>query len=248
MRLHRFYIKEKVLESHFLSGEMFEINNPELEHQLIHVFRMKTGDEVILFDGGEVDYVVEIFVERKSVRFKITGTTPQPPLVRGVSRRRVTLFMSVIKKDNFEMIVEKVTELGVSEIVPVVTERSQKINLNIDRLNKIAIEATEQSGQSMPPKIHEVMTLDEVLSNFTMPKIVFHTEGETFHKNVSQVFETTIGGESDGLGILVGPEGGWGNLDLDKFKTKNIEMFSLDVPVLRAETAAIILCYTVLVD
>lgn len=237
MRLHRFYMQDRDFKNLFEKEEYFLLDNEELEHQMLNVFRYQTGDEVIVFDGRGVDYVGEIEVENKRVKIKIKEVKNPPSLLSEKGGKKVTLFMSLIKKDNFEMVVEKATELGVEMIVPIVTERSQKINLNWKRLNKISVEATEQSGQMRPPVIHEVISLKEALDDFMMPKIAFHMSGKTIQTDHFTKEE---------IGVLIGPEGGWSERELEFFKTKDIEIVRLDVPVLRAETAALVGCYTVM--
>lgn len=81
------------------------------------------------------------------------------------AKKDVWLCMAIVKKDNFEWIVEKGTEIGVNHFVPVVAERSEKKDLNMERLIKIAREASEQSGRGTVPEIHPVMTLEDIFSN-----------------------------------------------------------------------------------
>ena len=115
MRLHRFYIPELV-------GNRIElaVNSSELVNQLRHVLRLKVGDEAILFDGSGSDYTATIagFVGNDSVAFNIRGSSRS----RFMPPRKVYLYAAVIKKDNFEFIVEKATELGVTDIIPVIAD------------------------------------------------------------------------------------------------------------------------------
>jgi 16S rRNA (uracil1498-N3)-methyltransferase len=118
MRLHRFYISEKI-------GVKTEItvNSVELVNQIQRVFRLKKGDMVITFDGSGLDFECEIVgLEKEAVALKVIKSEPS----RFVPKREVYLYQALVKKDNFEWIVEKATELGVTHIIPVMAERSEK--------------------------------------------------------------------------------------------------------------------------
>jgi 16S rRNA (uracil1498-N3)-methyltransferase len=148
--------------------------------------------------------------------------------------RKIFLFQSIIKKDKFEWVVEKATELGVTDIVPVLAERSEKKDLNIERLRKIAIEASEQCGRGDVPMISTARRgLDECLTT-DCQKMVLHLEGENFI-TAKRSLE-----EGDGpIGVFIGPEGGWSPDEVEMFHKNNVPIYSLGKQVLRAETAAI---------
>ena len=96
-------------------------------------------------------------------------------------KKEITLFQALIKKDNFEMIAEKCTEVGITNFVPVICERSEKKNLNTERVEKIIKEATEQSGRGEVPKIFPIMELYD-LPFGEMPIFVADFDGEKIKK------------------------------------------------------------------
>lgn len=163
MRLHRFYISEPV----GLKTEL-TIDSPELVNQIRRVFRLKTGDSIVIFDGSGFDYECTIdFPEKKNT---IVSNDKIQMHVVATKRsaffpvRKVFLYAAVVKKDTFEWIVEKATELGVTDIIPVMAERSEKKSLNEGRLKKIAVEASEQSGRGTIPNIHPIVEFKEAVT------------------------------------------------------------------------------------
>jgi len=231
MRLHRFYVFVNI------AGQReHTIISAELNHQLRHVFRLGIGDRVVLFDGSGFDHTCTIasFVGDYGVIFDVGERTSS----RYMPNRKVWLFMTVVKKDNFEFIVEKATELGVTDIVPVIAERTEKKALNEERLKRIAIEASEQSGRGDVPTIGEVVDFEDALKRATDissangQAIAFHTEDDSFDPS-------DIAEKGKSLAIFIGPEGGWSPAEIALFHTYKIAVRCLGPQVLRAETAAV---------
>lgn len=224
MRLHRFYIQTELSV-----GTEIVVDDTEHLHQWVSVFRFATDDLIILFNGDGNDYTGTFTeVHKKKAVIQITGITP--PLVMKHTAP-VHLYLSLIKKDLFELVVEKATELGVSSITPIITERTQQKNLNMDRLNRVTIEASEQSGRGDVPHINECVSLEKALEDASRYTIFLaQMGGQDTIKNVS----------STPKALFIGPEGGWGDKDLEVFKNYAVETLSLGETVLRAETAAIV--------
>lgn len=241
MRLHRFFIDRQI------ENTKETISDLDLIHQWRSVFRYNIGSEVILFDGGGKEY--------SAVLEKLSNREAEVRLVserKGLlPERQITLFQSLIKKDNMEWVVEKATELGVSSIVPIVSERSEKKGFNAQRARKIAIEASEQCGRADVPEISEIRNLGEVLES-CKNIIVFDSSGVYFN-NESRIRNY---GKEDPLHnshfisndscLFIGPEGGWTEKELELFKQKGASIFSLGPLTLRAETAAIVALATLI--
>lgn len=222
MRLHRFFIGQKILES----GEI-TLTDKNLIHQWGKVFRLKAGDRVILFDGTGFDYVSEIVSLNKNEGvLKVVEKIPN----ENIPKKAIHLFQSIIKKDNFEWVLEKGTELGVSYFHPIISERSEKKNINFERGRKIIKEAGEQSGRGSLPILCEPTGLEKALNN-NFSSIAFHPTGNKFNKNDFEKEKV--------IGIFIGPEGGWSNRELEIFKEKGVKILSLGMQILRAETSAI---------
>lgn len=240
MRLHRFYISEKMLGAKLGAQNEFSIDSAELTNQIRRVFRLKNGDHVILFDGSGFDFECEIASDgengvalksKNSTGFRIISSERS----RYMPARDIYLCAAITKKDTFEWIVEKATEIGVTNIIPVLAERSEKKSLNQERLNKIAIEASEQSGRGCVPKILPITELESAITEIAKvgaKAIAFHTEGDLFADA-----DIVKGGP---IAVFVGPEGGWSPDEIDMFHKQKIAVKCLGNQVLRAETAVIV--------
>jgi 16S rRNA (uracil1498-N3)-methyltransferase len=226
MRLHRFFIEETI-------GNKAELNihSAELVNQIRRVFRLKTEDSVVVFDGSGSDYTCRIEdFGKNDVTLAVSGAAKS----RYMPARDIYLCAAVVKKDTFEWIVEKATELGVTHIIPVMAERSEKKSLNESRLKKIAVEASEQSGRGNVPVIQPVLSLKEVIESvrgLASYMIAFHTDAEPWKRLDLD--------SSAPIAIFVGPEGGWSIDEIGLFHSNQIKVVCLGRQVLRAETAVI---------
>lgn len=236
MRLHRFYIEEKIDQKQEIT-----LTNHDLINQLSNVFRFGIGDQVILFDGSGFEYECEILsLNKKEVKLKINPfvKTQDKDVLNSqgdsLNFKKVSLYLSLIKKANFELATEKCTEVGVSEIHPIISERSEKKDLNLERLNKIVKEASEQSGRLTLPKVFEITDLEKAVSQAI-------SEGKaciTFHTDI--ISNDYLDNHDSDVAVFVGPEGGWTEKEMELFKQNNFKILSLGQNILRAETAAMV--------
>ena len=146
------------------------------------------------------------------------------------TKTSVYLALSMLKGEHTDMVVEKVTELGVSGIVLVQTDRVIKKGANLDRLQKIAIEASEQCGRIDVPEISINEDLESLLDSSIFDKKVILDMSGVKYQNIS--------GEK--ILLFIGPEGGWSDNEICMFKNKGVTVASIGENVLRAETAAIV--------
>jgi len=234
MRLHRFCINE-------LIGSKTEVilDNSDVVHQIRKVFRLKKADLLIIFDGSGSDYTcgIEDFRD-ENIILGVRSVSKS----RFMGEREVYLYAALVKKDTFEWIVEKATELGVTKIIPVIAERTEKKAVNEERIKKIAIEASEQSGRGSVPSIEAVINLKEAVGQIQdlrnknqdgsdIKTIAFHTDAE--------LFERSDLGEVEPLAVFIGPEGGWSPDEIALFHDNKIPVKSIGTQVLRAETAVV---------
>lgn len=225
MRLHRFYITDKI------EGKEVVITNRDLIHQWRKVFRYNVGSQVIVFNGSAVECRAVIANISPSIaELSILEIEEVPP-----PAKNVWLCLSLIKKDNFELVVQKAVELGVSHIIPILGERSEKKKLNLKRLEKIVLEATEQSGRGELLKVYEPTTLPKLFLSGVLPqeKIFFHPGYPPVQQYISAQTKQYS------FAYFIGPEGGFSDMEIELFKQYNVGGFSLGPRILRAETAAL---------
>ena len=224
MRLHRFFIEQKIEPS-----VRVVIKDGKLLHQWKHVLRLGTGDKVVLFDGFGTDSRCELASLSKDeavclVRESVLSA-PAPKL-------QFFLFASLIRKERFEWLLEKATELGVMQIRPVIADRSAVKKFNLERAKDIVKEAAEQSGRGTLPALYEPMELRNVFKEYQFfESIAFDPHGEPFQKAKWE--------NAAKLGAFIGPEGGWSARELELFREHKTTVCSLGTPTLRAETAAV---------
>ncbi|MES3005064.1 MAG: RsmE family RNA methyltransferase [Patescibacteria group bacterium] len=234
MRLHRFYTSTPI------ESDNFEFNDREVIHQWKKVFRYNVGSQVIVFDGRGMDYLCMISALRPGGASLMVVNRKKTDFS---NRKNIVLCVGLIKKDNFEMVVQKAVELGVNHIVPVLCERSEKRKINPERLDKIIIESTEQSGRGDLMTVSKSMTIQEVLDLGILPqeKVAFHPDGTSFKQykeNTKQV----------SFAAFVGPEGGFSDKEIELFRKHNMQVLALGQTILRAETASIVVASQFLVD
>ena len=202
----------------------------EHTHYVVNVMRLKRGSNINFFNS-EGEWKSEIiFLDKDRVEVKIIEKIKQP---KGLSN--IELSICLVKKNPMETILQKATELGVSKITPIISERTEVKELNYDRANKIVIEATEQSNQLNPPKIFEVTKLKDFLDNLDgTSKLLFADVNSTNNLNA----ETLKQGNP--ISVLIGPEGDFSPSERDSILgNSNVTSFTISRNILRSDTAVI---------
>ena len=211
-----------------------EIDLDERCHRhAVQVLRLKPGAALVLFNGDGHDYPAElVHSERRSSRVRILGrevNDSESPLA-------LTLAQGVAKSDHMDYSLQKAVELGVSIIVPVLSERSV-LKLDDRRLARkqehwegVILSACEQSGRSRIPVIRPIQTLSDWFASFEGPGLVLDPRAE---KRLSD-----IGAPGERCSVLVGPEGGLSEPELDKAASAGLNAIRFGPRILRTETAA----------
>ena len=229
--LKRFFV-EKIQEYTTLSGEEFE--------HAKNVLRIGVGAEVILLDNSGKEYTAIVTaVEKKQMQLHV---------VREEAGNRepnadVCLLFGYLKNaDKNEFIVQKAVELGVNKIGVFSSEFSSAyINENkLERLNKIAKEATKQCLRSVAPKIEYFSTLDEALA------FGAGQDNKLFACEFAEKSERPISGLQGSVAIVVGSEGGFSETEASTAKARGYQWVSLGKRILRAETACVALTAVVM--
>jgi 16S rRNA (uracil1498-N3)-methyltransferase len=198
-------------------------------HYLGGVMRRGVGDAIRLFNGRDGEWQARI---ASLARGKATFSAET--LVRPQSDDAdLWLMFAVLKRDTTDLMVQKATELGVSALLPVFTERTNAGRVNLDRLRVIAIEAAEQSERMTVPTLHPVRQLHDSLAEFPADRALF----VALERDPAQPLAPSPGPAC----LLVGPEGGFGPRDRAVLeRCRPVRPISLGPRILRAETAAIV--------
>lgn len=233
MRLHRF------IGNFDFENERIRIEDSEIVKQIRNVLRLRSGDVAILSDGklneaeAKIISMEKDYLEIELLKRKRSESEPAV---------KATLYCSILKKENFEFIAQKATEVGISKIVPMVTSRTVKTNLKQERLEKIIKEASEQSERGIVPKLENIMAFSEALkyAGENELNLFFDRRGEDVLKNMA--FDPK-NESAKTAGVFIGPEGGWDDGEIKMAKTAGFKIVSMGKLNFRAETAAVIGSY-----
>ena len=221
---------------------------------LVSVLRCKKGDELTVFDGKGNCLKTNIL---KANRREVIADVLEKFTCHTESPVNITLMQGLLKGQKMDMVIQKTTELGVKEIMPVITERSQaKETRKVSRWRKIAEEASRQSGRTFIPTIYEPVEFNQFFDilgqlrgsgeaekwrHGEMIGIIFWEEGGLSLKEAVHKFSSSpIHRVSDSpIHLLIGPEGGFTKKEVTFAEGKGFIVTSLGKRILRAETAAI---------
>ena len=220
----RLFFPDNILES------TTSLLSKEHAHYVVNVMRLKRGSNINFFNK-EGEWLSEIvFLERDRVEVKFLNKIKDYSPVSNIE-----LAICLVKKTPMEIILQKATELGVSKITPIISERTEVKELNLERANKITIEATEQSNQLNPPFINKVTKLKDFISNINKDtKLFFANVNSKYKLNPSDIEK----GQS--ISVLIGPEGDFSPQELELIlATSNLTSFTLSKNILRTDTAVI---------
>ncbi|MCL4508614.1 MAG: 16S rRNA (uracil(1498)-N(3))-methyltransferase [Chloroflexi bacterium] len=236
--MHRFLVPSSALR-----GSGTTLAGP-LAHQIGHVLRLRPGEQIVLFDGSGSEVVSEVSTVQGStvtVRFQ---EWRENSVDAGVE---VWLFPALIRTARFEVMLQKVTELGVARITPMVTHHTvvrpdgsaQKGMLS--RWGSIVREATEQSGRARLPIVIPPLSFAQALNVALQADLVCCCALDQAND-----FRPLFGTEPlQTVALLIGPEGGWSQQEVEQVQGVGVHLVSLGRRTLRAETAAIAACAAV---
>jgi len=223
--MHRFYVPG-------LSSSNPEIIDQDQVNQITKVLRLSKGGRILVFDGSGMEHEAELNeVGKKNLSLKIVSSH------KGIGfARDVTLYMSLVKKDKFEIIAQKATELGVRKIVPVISQFCVKNEFSakgLDRLRSIVIEAVEQSEGSLIPEITEPVAFAKTFEGLPKSGMALMAQPRDVGKTMANIEI------KEPLSVFIGPEGGYSPEEVKLAVEHGIILVSLGDRILRAETAAI---------
>lgn len=206
-------------------------------HYLLQVMRLTVGGEVALFNGrdGEWRATVQPISKKKADALVTEPLKPQvfPPDVQ--------VAFAPIKHGRIDFLAEKVTELGASALLPVMTARTVVSRVNTDRLRAHAVEAAEQCERLDVPPVAEPQDFARFLDAWPQERLLIYGD-ETGRGLPPQALFARLPADAARWGVLVGPEGGFAPEELDRLRAAPFaHAISLGPRVLRADTAALAL-------
>jgi len=242
MSIPRFYLS--AVDSQGWKADPLVLRGDEARH-LGEVLRGEVGEKVVLFDGQGGESQAEVTkVTKEAVHLKSLGTSQSAPL-----KVRLILAQAIPKRKTMELIVQKATELGAAEIIPVLTERTivkleaERAEKKQEKWQRTAIEAAKQCGQNYVPELQAPMSMEEVLKKYSATdlKLLASLQSDAQHLKELLAQWSDMNSERDILEVLVfvGPEGDFTPAEIAMARGEGCQPLGLGPIILRAETAAI---------
>ena len=240
--MYHFFVEEEQV-----NGENAYISGSDVNH-IVNVLRMKIGEELLISVKGDWDYLCKIEeIENDRVNLKLLESMEQRELPI-----KLTLLQGIPKSDKLEMIIQKATELGVSNIIPVKTNRvvvkidEKKTQAKVNRWNAIAQSAAKQSKRSIIPKVLNPQTIDnalEIVKDYGVKLLPYeNADGIKKTKDILNSLDS-----KNNIAVFIGPEGGFEEAEVKKSTDSGFEVITLGKRILRTETAGLALLSNIMI-
>jgi 16S rRNA (uracil1498-N3)-methyltransferase len=227
VRMHiRFFVeKQYIQEGHFA------INDQGVLHQALKVLRVQKGDQIVLLDNSGKEFHGTVIEIHKKL---LAGTIEEESKNMHELKRRIILYQALPKKISlFELVLQKATELGVSQIVPLITERTERESFTkLERMHTILREAAEQSLRGRIPELGEPIHFNETIHGVP--------HGFVFDPNAEESFVHQTKDMQEEVHLFVGPEGGFTDKEISEAVGAGLIISRIGDSVLRTETAGIV--------
>ncbi|MAI28892.1 MAG: 16S rRNA (uracil(1498)-N(3))-methyltransferase [Pelagibacteraceae bacterium TMED124] len=218
----RLFFKEN-----FFQNKPLILDN-ERFHYLKNVMRKNKNDKILIFNEKE-EWSGKLQLEVKKV-------IPENLIKKSEVIPDIWLCFALIKSKNINYLIEKVTEIGLKKIIPIETSYSEKYVPNYQRLEKVCIEAVEQSESLYVPKIEKKKKIFELLKNWDQERVIIFCDEDRNGKNILEL--PIKGGKK--IAIFIGPVGGWSPHDRKALENLNFFNVTLGNNVLKVDTACIV--------
>jgi len=229
-------------------GDDYIVFTAEQAHQITNVLRLRPGQTVIALDNEGGEYEVVLTELRNGC---VRGRICQQRIAAGEPAVELTLFQSLLRRQNFEWVLQKCTELGVTRFVPVVTERTvvrpqTDSSQKLVRWQRILAEAAEQCGRGRIPELAQPLRLDQALEQFRR----FDRVLIPWEKSDRSSLATALRSDTPlrTIAIVIGPEGGFSEQEIQSARQHGALAVTLGPRILRSETAAVVTCTAVLYE
>lgn len=237
--MHKFFTPKELI-----NGDVAKIIGDDVKH-IYKVLRISEGEKVTLNNCEGVEYLGRVkSVSKQEVLIDILEELE----LNNESNVNIYLFQGLPKSQKMDLIVQKGTELGITEFIPTITHRVD-VKLKgefkkLDRLNRIALEAAKQSKRSIIPKVLEPIEFDEVLEKINSLDLVIvpYENANNFGIKtlINELRKENNIDKIKNIGIFVGPEGGIEEDEIERLKDKGAYIVTLGKRILRTETAGFV--------
>ena len=239
------------VQSNQITGDNIQIIGNDVNH-LHNVLRKRVGDSIqICNKDTEKNYIAEIYeIQKKYINCKIKQTINETT----ESNVNITLFQGLPKFDKMEFIIQKNTEIGIKEIIPVIMERTV-VKLNekdevkkIERWRKISEIAAKQSMRDIVPKVSNPIKTKDILpliDGFDAFLVAYENEKNNSLKSTLRMLKHQ---KNYNIGILIGPEGGISDSEIQLFNESNCSIITIGKRILRTETAGLVMASNIIYE
>lgn len=221
-------------------NDIINISDKENYNHIAKSLRAKAGEKILLIDENQIQYECEIV--------KIASNSIDAKVIKSYKSHReldfeLYLAQSPLRSDAQSLIVEKATELGVKGIYPILTEncalKKSVIEQKIEKWQKIMYEASKQCERAKIPTCFGLSNLETLIKSGNFDKVLAFTERDAKYKLKDYLYEKPIL-KNEKVLVIIGPEGGFSNIEFEFFALNNIATLSLGDLILKAETAVIV--------
>lgn len=233
--MHKFFTPQSLFQ-----GEYAYIEGDDVKH-IYKVLRLEEGNEVIINNQlGEESLGCIHSINKQSVSIKIVRKLE----INNESNINIYLYQGLPKAGKMDIIVQKATELGVKEVIPVITSRVDVILKGefkkLDRLQRISLEACKQSKRTIIPKINEPINFKDMLSDISEKDLIVVPYENAENYGVKALVKDVNFTKVTDIAIIIGPEGGFDEEEIQDLKDINAHIVTLGPRILRTETAGFI--------
>ncbi|NEQ78278.1 MAG: 16S rRNA (uracil(1498)-N(3))-methyltransferase [Okeania sp. SIO2C9] len=236
-------LQRLAIAPHQIEGQKVHLNL-EQQHYLSRVLRLGEGDQFIVMDGQGNSWLAKLEAEETSKKSTVNAILEKEIFIQNELPIDLILISALPKGNNFDQIVRQSTELGVTHILPVISSRTllKPSPQKLQRWQKIACEAAEQSERQVVPIIRETMEYSAALSLFDGQTLSNYDKYTCVARNdYPSLLENLLDNQlPESIVIMTGPEGGWTNVEIEAAIATGFQAVSLGKRILRAVTAPLV--------
>jgi 16S rRNA (uracil1498-N3)-methyltransferase len=250
--MHRFFVK-----SEYIDNDVVEISGDDFNH-ISNSLRLKPNDKIIVASGDGFDYIVEI---KKYKSKSVLGKIIDKNINQAEPKIKVDLGQSIPKNRNIEFVIQKGTEIGVNNIIPLDTKRTivklskSKEKRRLKRWQKISKEAAKQSQRGQIPNIKGLVNInnkDQLNELFKDYDLILVLYAQNAPRSIKEAIKNYKDSKINNILVLIGPEGGFTKKEIELFNeldiNNKVEIITLGNRILRTETAGLVALSNILYE